>query len=79
MNQPNYYRLLNGSFNTIELIEDRCSQLSKAYKDHDLSYLGFLYGNIIKYIMRFPLKGGVDDLVKASIYIDLLISQLKED
>lgn len=35
--------------------------------------LGFCEGNIIKYVCRWPAKGGVEDLKKARHYIDLLI------
>ena len=35
--------------------------------------LGFLEGNIIKYIVRYETKGGVKDLLKARTYLDRLI------
>jgi len=36
--------------------------------------LGFLEGNIIKYITRYKMKGNpVEDLHKARVYIDLLL------
>lgn len=35
--------------------------------------LGFLEGNIVKYLCRWPKKGGVEDLKKARHYLDLLI------
>ena len=42
----------------------------------DLHYkLDFLEGNIIKYVTRYPNKGGVDDLIKAKKYLDLLIER----
>ena len=37
--------------------------------------LGFCEGNIIKYISRWEMKGGVDDLEKAKHYIEMLIEQ----
>lgn len=38
--------------------------------------LGFLEGNIIKYVTRYKLKGNpVEDLMKARLYIDLLLKQ----
>jgi hypothetical protein len=40
--------------------------------------LGFLEGNIIKYICRSSMKGGIDDLKKARVYLDKLISQLEK-
>ena len=39
--------------------------------------IGFVEGNIIKYILRFKKKGGVQDLEKARHYIDLLIDSTK--
>lgn len=34
---------------------------------------GFMVGNVIKYVIRYPSKNGVEDLVKARTYIDRLI------
>ena len=41
--------------------------------------LGFCEGNIIKYITRWRLKNGRDDLLKARHYIDILIAELDKD
>jgi hypothetical protein len=38
-----------------------------------MEYQGFLRGNVIKYLARYPHKGGVDDLLKARDYLDRLI------
>jgi hypothetical protein len=35
--------------------------------------LGYLEGNIVKYVSRWQDKGGVDDLKKARHYLDKLI------
>lgn len=35
--------------------------------------LGFIEGNVIKYIMRYKDKNGIEDLKKAKHYVDLLI------
>ncbi len=35
--------------------------------------IGFIPGNVIKYVCRADKKGGVEDLKKARHYIDLLI------
>ena len=35
--------------------------------------LNFCEGNVIKYVTRWRLKGGVEDLLKAQHYLDLLI------
>ena len=39
--------------------------------------IGFVEGNIIKYVLRFKEKGGVQDLLKAKHYIELLIDSTK--
>ena len=41
---------------------------------------GFLRGNVIKYIARYPHKNGLDDIIKAKAYINKLIeaTMLKE-
>jgi len=36
-------------------------------------------GNAIKYLWRWKLKGGVEDLKKARWYIERLINQLEEE
>ena len=35
--------------------------------------LGFCEGNVIKYVTRYKVKGGKEDLLKARHYIDMLI------
>ena len=37
--------------------------------------LDFIEGNIIKYIVRYKLKNGVEDLYKANDYLDRLIER----
>ena len=41
--------------------------------------LGFMAGNVIKYVARYERKGGVDDLKKARQYLDWLIRDLEAD
>lgn len=41
--------------------------------------LGFIEGNIIKYITRWRDKGGVDDLRKVKHFTDLLIEFEQEN
>ena len=41
--------------------------------------LGFCEGNVIKYISRWKLKNGRDDLLKARHYIDILIADFDRD
>ena len=37
-------------------------------------YVGFLKGNILKYLLRYESKGGVEDLLKAKSYLNMLIA-----
>lgn len=37
--------------------------------------LGFLAGNVVKYVCRAPFKNGLEDLKKARQYIDWMIAQ----
>jgi len=42
--------------------------------------LGYIVGNIIKYVCRYKFKNGIEDLRKARHYIDMLIeSELKKE
>lgn len=41
--------------------------------------LGYLEGNIIKYVSRYKEKGGVEDLIKASHYLDKLIEVTRNE
>lgn len=36
---------------------------------------GFQFGNVIKYVLRHEQKNGVEDLVKAQIYLNLMIEE----
>lgn len=38
--------------------------------------LGYCEGNVVKYISRYKLKGGIEDLKKAKHYIELLMEEL---
>lgn len=39
------------------------------------AYLGYLKGNIIKYLWRFEQKNGIFDLQKAQVYLNWLLEQ----
>ncbi|TWO17998.1 DUF3310 domain-containing protein [Campylobacter hyointestinalis] len=40
--------------------------------------LNFPEGNVIKYLCRYKLKGGVEDLKKARHYLDFLIEECEK-
>jgi len=62
VNEPPHYKA--GGIETLDFIKAKLS------KD---GYSGFLEGNIIKYITRYKLKNGVQDLRKAEFYLRELI------
>jgi hypothetical protein len=39
----------------------------------------FLEGNVIKYVVRWSIKNGLEDLKKARHYIDLLIELVEKE
>ena len=41
--------------------------------------LGFCEGNVIKYVSRYKAKNGLDDLLKAKHYIQILIDNFPQD
>jgi len=41
--------------------------------------LGFLEGNIIKYVCRYKGKNGLEDLIKAKTYLEKLIDTYNND
>jgi hypothetical protein len=60
VNHPEHYT--SGKYETIDII-----------KDSVYDYKSYLHGNIIKYILRYKKKGGVQDLKKAQVYLNWLI------
>jgi hypothetical protein len=41
--------------------------------------LDFLVGNVVKYVLRFDAKNGIEDLEKAKRYLEMLIKREKGD
>ena len=62
VNHPQHYT--QGKYETIELIESIAGE----------HYKGYLIGNIIKYLSRYNMKNGLEDLEKAKWYLDELIN-----
>ena len=67
VNHPIHY--VNGSVECIEAIES--SMDTEAFR-------GYCKGCILKYVWRYPLKNGVEDLKKAHWYLDALIKSLEK-
>lgn len=59
---PSHYR--QGGIETIDYIMAKLS---------NEEFIGFLKGNVIKYVTRERLKGGITDLRKAQYYLNKLI------
>ena len=69
VNYPKHYT--SGKYEVIEVIEDKMTASQ---------FTGFLIGNIMKYIMRAPLKGNArQDYKKAQWYLDRLIKKMESN
>ena len=68
INRPKHYT--QGKLETIDIIADSLS---------GDEYKGYLRGNILKYIVRYKFKGGVNDLKKSSWYLNKLIQKEEEN
>lgn len=67
IDHPSHYT--QGRFEVIEIIEDA---LTSEGGD------GYCAGNVIKYLMRYRHKNGIEDLKKARWYLNRLIRRLEE-
>ena len=68
VDHPNHYKLGNSGLEVLDIIEMSMT------KDN---YLGFLLGNVIKYVLRWNRKNGVEDLKKARNYLEWAIEKLE--
>ena len=41
--------------------------------------LTFFQGNVVKYVLRYPYKNGIEDLEKIKHYCDLEIKKMKDN
>lgn len=62
VNHPSHYA--DKQIEVIDYIKDTLS---------DEQYKGYCRGNVIKYISRYDKKNGLEDLLKARVYLDWLI------
>lgn len=65
---PNHFK--HQKIETIDMLED---QLDKEALE------GFFKGIIIKYLLRYKYKNGLEDLKKANYYLDRFINRLKSE
>lgn len=70
VNKPNHY-ILDG----IPGVEVK--DVIKAVLGEDI--VGFYLGNVLKYMLRFKKKNGLEDLKKARLYLDWAIEDYGED
>lgn len=68
VNSPSHYA--SGAIEAIEAIE--ASMSAEAFK-------GMLKGNILKYIWRYEMKNGAQDLKKAQWYLDRLTAMVETE
>lgn len=62
INHPDHY-----SFKSME-----CSVIIEAMTENLKGYSSYCVGNVVKYLYRFPLKNGLEDLRKARKYLEFL-------
>lgn len=71
VNQPKHYLGVYG----LEAI----TVMKNFLPNYENSYMGYLIGNVIKYILRAPKKGKLlEDLKKARKYLDKAIGELEK-
>lgn len=68
VNKPAHYQF--AGFEVIDLIRDAVTHVGDAFA-------ATLYGNVIKYVFRWPRKDGVRDLKKARWYLERLIDRME--
>ena len=73
VNHPPHYN--KGGMEVIEVIE----LVTGGGRTGDQGFVGYLLGNILKYLLRFRHKGKpIEDLKKARWYLDKLISVVSD-
>lgn len=65
VNHPSHYN--QGKVETIDILKDFLTEEE---------FVGFLKGNVLKYLHRYKYKNGLEDLNKASWYLDKLKEQV---
>ena len=68
VNQPKHYT--QGKVECIDAIESATCRL--------VGIMAVCVGNIIKYVWRFALKNGIEDLDKADYYLQKLRKKMRE-
>lgn len=59
-----------GDIETIDYIRDKLSKEQ---------FIGYCVGNVLKYVSRYRLKGGKEDLEKAQVYLKWAIERMDKN
>ena len=70
VNKPSHYISENG-IEVLDVIDE--------FKPYPEYKAGFFWGNVVKYVLRFHKKNGVEDLKKARKNLDWLIEELENE
>lgn len=68
VNHPNHYTF--GDIEVIDYIRDKLT---------DEEFRGYCEGNVLKYVSRWRHKGGVEDLMKAEVYLKWMIESATKE
>lgn len=69
VSHPSHYK--SGNIETIEIIRNFTSGVK--------GFQAVCMGNVIKYITRWNKKNGLEDLLKARVYLDWLIEDVENN
>ena len=67
VNHPPHYN--QGKYEVIDIIEDSLKECFEPY----------CIGNVLKYVMRYKIKNGLQDLEKAAWYLNRVIEHKKKE
>jgi hypothetical protein len=67
VNRPKHYE---GEIECIECIKASMSPIE---------FMGYLKGNVQKYVWRYKQKNGLEDLQKSKVYLDWLITEVSNE
>ena len=68
VNKPSHY-ISESGIEALDVID--------AFKACPEYKTGFFWGNVVKYVLRFHKKNGIEDLKKAEFYLKRLIEELE--
>nr|DAN55302.1 MAG TPA: nucelotide kinase [Caudoviricetes sp.] len=68
VNKPSHY-ISESGIEALDVID--------AFKPCPEYKAGFFWGNVVKYVLRFHKKNGIEDLKKAEFYLKRLIEELE--